>query len=160
MRGCPSLRDGVEEFRIDGMKIDSYFLLLTLFIAMIVTQSAVMASAAYDNNIWGGIALSAKTPPPGTAINDNLSLYYGKPTATGDNKVYWHIGGYGWFNQTEMLNLPSVSLIYDISPYDCESYGCGRSSDTKSIIEASVSGIVIVGFIGISVMLWRKHAPN
>ena len=148
----------MEKYRkknVGATKMNAKYILTFLIILIIGT-----VGTAQENYKYGGIALSANDPPPGTTINEKLSSYYGTPIATGDNKVYWHIGGYGWFNQTEMLKLPSVSLMYDISPYDCESYGCGSSSDSQSIIAAPVSGIVIVGFIGISVMLWRKHAPN
>lgn len=128
---------------------------IILTISLILIMVSVVQA---DENKYGGIASSINKPPPGTMINEGLSDYYGTIVVTGNNITYWYIGGYGWFNQTEMLNLPAVSLMHDISPYDCESYGCGSSSD--STIPVPISGFVILGFIVAVIVILRKNAPH
>lgn len=98
---------------------------------------------------FGGIPANATTPPEGTAINEKLSEYYGIPTATGSD-TYWHVGGWGWFNLKEMLNLPSESIMYDESPYALSSGG------SSSSIPIPVSPIVLVAFVITVIILRRK----
>lgn len=119
-------------------------------IAFTVLISTVQAE------FFGGIPAPADKPPLGTVIDQNLTNYYGVPTAIG-NGTYWHIGGWGWFNETEMLGLPSASHMYDISPYDCVSSGCGGGS-TRGITEIPIpiSPWVLVSFIIFAVfVVWR-----
>lgn len=104
------------------------------------------------NNEYGGFPSTADKPPTGAVIDEKLTAYYGVPTAVTEDETYWFIGGWGWFNETEMLKLPSDSLMYNISPYDCSVYGCGGSSS----IPVPVSGIVIVGFVAVAYLVWRK----
>jgi len=103
-------------------------------------------ASAINMGIYGGIARNASNPPDGTTINFELSNYYKVPTATGNNQVYWHIGGWGWFNESEMMNLPSNSLMYGISPYDCGTdNNCGGSDSSHVLVPISI--FVVVMFI-------------
>ncbi len=97
---------------------------------------------AINADMYGGIVRNATNPPDGTTINLELSNYYKVPTATGNDNTYWFIGGYGWFNQTEMMNLPSDSLMYDISPY-----ALSGGSNNSSHVLVPISIFVIAGFI-------------
>lgn len=122
--------------------------LLTLLIILFIGNIVIA-----EENRWGGIPTSVNNPPNGTVINEELSTYYNIPTAIGGGKTYWFVGGYGWFNEVEMINLPSISHKYNISPYDCESYGCGSSS----IIQVPINYIIIIAFIIASIIIiWKK----
>lgn len=111
----------------------------------IIAFSILISTSTAQAEFFGGIPAPADKLPLGTALDQNLTSYYGIPVATG-NGTYWHIGGWGWFNETELLGLPSASLMYDISPYDCYSYGCGGGS-TVEIIPIPISPWVLVSFI-------------
>jgi len=103
--------------------------------------------------MYGGIP--GNKPPEGTIIDANLTGYYGVPTATGDGKTYWFIGGWGWFNESEMMNLPSDSLMYDISPYAINSGG-------GSGIPVPINPFVLVAFvISVSIIvIFKKNKKN
>lgn len=88
-----------------------------------LTNDSQYKKRIVSGGIYGGIPSTVNKPPEGTIIDVNLTEYYGVPTATGDGKTYWFIGGWGWFNESEMMNLPSDSLMYDISPYAISSGG-------------------------------------
>lgn len=63
------------------------------------------------NSEYGGIAGSENSPPNGTIVIKN---YYGDILATGICGMYWNIAGW-WFNESEMMNLPSESVMYKIT---------------------------------------------
>lgn len=121
------------------------FLILAVFIGNI--------SAETPN--WGGISSPVNKTPAGTTLDTNLTAYYKVPTATGNGNIYWYIGGWGWFNESEMLKLPTGSIQNDISPYDCETYGCGSGG---SSIRVPISGYVIIGFIVLAtIFVWKER---
>lgn len=125
-------------------------------IVLLMLISGTNLSTANDTNLYGGIAGNSSISPYGTVIDLNMTRYYQIPTAVGNGHTYWFVGGWGWFNETEMMNLPPSSLLYDMSPYDCETYGCGGSD--RAYIEVPISSMVIISFIGfVSIYMWRKR---
>lgn len=124
-----------------------------IFVVLAVLLIASTTGTAKEK--YGGIPSSVNITPNDTIINKELSEYYNKPVATGDGNTYWFIGGYGWFNQEEMMNLPSKSIMNDISPYDCESDGCGSTNESR--IPVPISVIVIAAFIGIVYLVNKKR---
>lgn len=126
-----------------------------IFTILAILMIASIVGIAQEKGKYGGISSSVDNPPIGTTIDKNLSEYYNSPVATGNGNTYWFIGGWGWFNQTEMMNLPSKSLMYDISPYDCEADGsCGSGSSTVFV---PVSIIVIIGFVAFVVFVTSRR---
>lgn len=124
---------------------------LVAFLMMLIIGTGTVG-LAQDNHKWGGIPSPVDKPPLGTTIDKNLSVYYNTPVATGEGKAYWFIGGWGWFNQSEMANLPSASLQYGMSPYDCASYnGCGSNK-----VNVPISFVVIVLFVAFVAYLVRR----
>jgi hypothetical protein len=114
-----------------------------LLIFLSITLVTSMASATN----YGGIGGNITTPPRGSHIDVNLSHYYNSPTAVGNGQTYWYIAGF-WFNQTEMLNLPSDSIMYGESPYTMsEGSSSGHHSDPASV-PMPISPFVIIGFVG------------
>ena len=125
---------------------------MKISVAVLIILIVGIVGTAQENKKWGGIPSSVDNPPPGTTIDKNLSLYYHTPVATGEGKAYWFIGGWGWFNQSEMKNLPSMSLMYGISPYDCEaSSNCGSSG-----VHVPISIVVILLFVVSAVYMVRR----
>jgi hypothetical protein len=67
-------------------------------------------------NEYGGISGNENNSPKGTVIDPDLTIQYGRPTATGICGTYWYIAGW-WFNVSEMAKLPAETLTYGVSPY-------------------------------------------
>lgn len=126
-------------------------------VCVLMITSLIPIGIAQENNKWGGIQASISNPPNGTTIDESLSSYYGRVVAVGAEETYWYIGGWGWFNRTEMVNLPSNSLMHDISPYDCESSGNCGSESVQTAIPVPVSPMVGLAFIGIGYLIWKRY---
>ncbi len=128
-------------------------LIKNVFVGLIILIILSTIGIAQEKGKYGGIASSVNNTPNGTIIDVNLSEYYKTPTATGDGHTYWFIGGWGWFNESEMMKLPSNTLMYDMSPYDCSSdNSCGSSS----VYVVPISFVVIVAFIVFVIYTSRK----
>lgn len=119
-----------------------------------VTNDSKEEKRIVSGGIYGGIPGTADKPLVGTVIDDNLTKYYGVPTATGDGKTYWFIGGWGWFNESEMMNLPSDSLMYDISPYAISGGSGGNGIPVP--INPWVFVLFVISAISIIVILKKK----
>lgn len=137
------------------MKNNKYILTVLAILTIVSIVGTSIVGIAQEKGKYGGIPASVDNPPIGTTIDKNLSEYYNRTVATGEGNAYWFIGGWGWFNQTEMMNLPSASLMYDISPYDCSAEGhCGTGGSTVFV---PVSIIVIIGFVVFVVFVTYRH---
>ncbi len=78
--------------------------------------NSVTCQQSPAGNQYGGIAGAENNPPKGTAISQELTFQYGRPTVTGICGTYWYIAGW-WFNTSEMARLPSETILYGMSPY-------------------------------------------
>jgi len=123
------------------------------FLVILVVLSAFVPA---NQNFYGGIAGTPDNPPAGTQIDANLTKYYGVPTATGDGKAYWFIGGWGWFNESEMMSLPSASLMYDLSPYACEAYGCGGGGGVPVPISPWVLVLFVISAVIVLIVKFKR----
>lgn len=112
-------------------------------IKMLYVVLAIMLFAniaiAQNPGKYGGIPSSVTNPPEGTTISAEMSAYYNMPVATTKiityEGVFWYVGGYGWFNRDELRNLPAKSLMYGISPYDCNADdSCGSTATYTPVI--------------------------
>lgn len=119
-----------------------------------VTNGSKEEKRIVSGGIYGGIPGTEDKPPVGTIIDANLTKYYGVPTATGDGKTYWFIGGWGWFNESEMMNLPSDSLMYNISPYAINS---GGGNGIPVPINPLVLVMFVISAISIIVILKKRQ---
>lgn len=75
---------------------------------------------------YGGIGGSENNFPKGISIDQDLTKRYNMPVATGDCGTYWYIAGW-WFNESEMMRLPSESIMYKMSPYASNGSGGGSA---------------------------------
>lgn len=119
-----------------------------------VTNDSKEEKRTVSGGIYGGIPGTAGKPPVGTVVDDNLTKYYRVPTATGDGNTYWFIGGWGWFNESEMMSLPSDSLMYDISPYAINS---GGGNGIPVPINPLVLVMFVISAISIIVILKKRQ---
>lgn len=79
---------------------------------------------------YGGIGGNENSPPKGATISQELTVQYGRPTATGVCGTYQYIAGW-WFNASEMAKLPSETILYGISPYAITEGSDGTRSGTQ-----------------------------
>lgn len=107
-----------------------------------------------EDMFYGGIARNESDSPNGTSIDQNFSKYYNIPTATGICGTYWYIAGW-WFNESEMVKLPSESIMYKMSPYAITD-GDGNIQTPIAPIPEMPNTILII--LGISmVMILKKY---
>lgn len=116
-----------------------------------------------SGNEYGGIGTSESNPPNGTSIDEDLTKYYGRTTATGVCGTYWYIVGW-WFNATEMSKLPQETLMYGMSPYAITSggvsgetvrYGSGdEDGPVAPVPEIATITTVALGILAF--IVWRK----
>jgi len=126
---------------------------------------AIVTKPKISSDCYGGIGGSENNPPQGTTIDESLTQYYGKPTATGDGETYIHISGW-WFNLTQVAKLPSESLMYGMSP--CAITSGGGSEESRNgddgdidppinpIPEMSTMALVLAGLIGLFAIYRKK----
>lgn len=69
---------------------------------------------------YGGISSGVNNPPTGTAINEELSRYYGVPVATRDMEIKWVTVQeylYGDFNNVITTNKPVIVKAESLTRY-------------------------------------------
>ena len=98
--------------------------MLKKYIVHVIGGTLIGASllASLDTSMamleFGGFSGDVDHHPPGTMISDDLSEFYGTPVCINEvsGEVFWHKAGV-WYNQTEMMELPSETHLYGASPY-------------------------------------------
>lgn len=123
--------------------------------------NSVTCQQSPAGNQYGGIGGTENNPPKGTAISQELTTQYGKPTATGICGTYWYIVGW-WFNASEMVKLPSETLLYGISPYAITEgsdgiRASGDDEEDKPVIPVpEIATFILVTFGLIAILSWKK----
>lgn len=117
-----------------------FSLLMIVILVITASAGATVPESAKDRK-YGGINQGFDNPPEGTSINENLTVYYGCPVATGNN-TYFHYGGF-WFTVEEVKKLPDNTLRYGENPYSTDSK---KSNDIKMPINI-ISLFIIISFI-------------
>jgi hypothetical protein len=135
--------------------------ILLIFLSIILLT--IVASATIGTTkFYGGIAGNKTNPPTGSHIDANLSHYYNTPTATGNEQTYWYIAGF-WFNQTEMMNLPSDSVMYGKSPYvssEGSSHSGPATATATAEVDVPINPIVIAAFVIVAAILIVKRGDK
>lgn len=136
-----------------------------MILIILIVSSTSAAIAAESGNpakvgTYGGISNSATNPPENTEINADLSAYYGVPVATGDNGLaYWYYVG-KWYSREEVLNLPSETIMYGVSPDETSSRGSSHGSDSASYelnkVAMPVTNIALLGFVAVAFLISTK----
>lgn len=118
-----------------------------------------------SSDCYGGIGGTENNPPQGTVIDENLTKYYGKTAAKGNGETYIYISGW-WFNLTQMMKLPSESVMYGVSPCAITAGseenrgGSGGDNDIEPPInpipEVSTFVLISAGIIGLLVLYRKK----
>ncbi len=89
--------------------------------ALIITNTNITPSK-YSNvhdYPYGGIPTSINYPPNSAVISKELTEKNNNHTIAVDEygNVWYFVGSWGWFNQTEYDTLPKDNKLYDVSPY-------------------------------------------
>lgn len=123
--------------------------------------NSVTCQQSPAGNQYGGIGGAENNPPKGTAISQESTIQYGRPTATGICGSYWYIAGW-WFNTSEMAKLPSETILYGMSPYAITDGSDGTNArteddDNRPIAPVpEVATIVLVVFGLFAILSWNK----
>lgn len=95
------------------------------------SDGSIVCDKPPKDNKYGGISGSVDKPPRGTTITEPQTG--NRVTATGACGTYWYIAGW-WFNASEMVNLPSDTIMYGTSPYTTSG---GPGGSTQPSVEAT-----------------------